>query len=99
MSMIFLLTGCWDSRELTDIGFVVALAIDKGEKKNIRVTVQIVNPANTSNSPGEEVLRPYLQQHIQLKVIMYLKPLAFFLKNFLGNCIMVMRLFSWWVKN
>lgn len=52
MSMIFLLTGCWDSRELTDIGFVVALAIDKGEKKNIRVTVQIVNPANTSNSPG-----------------------------------------------
>lgn len=50
--MIFLLTGCWDSRELTDIGFVVALAIDKGEKKNIRVTVQIVNPTNASSTQG-----------------------------------------------
>jgi len=50
--MIALLTGCWDSRELTDIGFVVAMAIDKGEKKNIRVTVQIVNPINVSSSQG-----------------------------------------------
>lgn len=33
--MIALLTGCWDSRELTDIGFVVAMAIDKGEKRTL----------------------------------------------------------------
>lgn len=52
MVMIVLLTGCWDSRELTDIGFVVAMAIDKGEKKNIRVTVQIVNPTNASSTQG-----------------------------------------------
>jgi spore germination protein KC len=52
MVMIALLTGCWDSRELTDIGFVVAMAIDKGEKKNIRVTVQIVNPVNVSSTQG-----------------------------------------------
>lgn len=52
MVMIALLTGCWDSRELTDIGFVVAMAIDKGEKKNIRVTVQIVNPINVSSTQG-----------------------------------------------
>lgn len=50
--MIVLLTGCWDSRELTDIGFVVAMAIDKGETKNIRVTVQIVNPINVSSTQG-----------------------------------------------
>lgn len=52
MVMIVLLTGCWDSRELTDIGFVVAMAIDKGEKKNIRVTVQIVNPVNVTSTQG-----------------------------------------------
>lgn len=52
MVMIVLLTGCWDSRELTDIGFVVAMAIDKGETKNIRVTVQIVNPINVSSTQG-----------------------------------------------
>ncbi|MBY3618432.1 Ger(x)C family spore germination protein [Acinetobacter sp. CUI P1] len=52
MVMIVLLTGCWDSRELTDIGFVVALAIDKGETKNIRITVQIVNPINVSSTQG-----------------------------------------------
>ncbi|KAA1181925.1 Ger(x)C family spore germination protein [Paenibacillus sp. B2(2019)] len=52
MVMIALLTGCWDSRELTDIGFVVAMAIDKGETKNIRVTVQIVNPINVSSTQG-----------------------------------------------
>lgn len=52
MAMIVLLTGCWDSRELTDIGFVVAMAIDKGEKENIRVTVQIVNPVNVSSTQG-----------------------------------------------
>jgi len=52
MVMIVLLTGCWDSRELTDIGFVVAMAIDKGETKNIRGTVQIVNPINVSSTQG-----------------------------------------------
>jgi spore germination protein KC len=58
MVMIVLLTGCWDSRELTDIGFVVALAIDKGEKKDIRVTVQIVNPVNASSAQGGGVPAP-----------------------------------------
>ncbi|TLS52281.1 Ger(x)C family spore germination protein [Paenibacillus antri] len=39
------LTGCWNSRELTDLAIVVGIGIDKGVKENTyKVSFQIVNP-------------------------------------------------------
>jgi len=46
MLSILLLTGCWDMREIDEIGFVMAIGIDKaGELGQYTVTVQIANPS------------------------------------------------------
>ncbi len=42
--------GCWDHAELEDLGFVLALGLDKGEQAPLRVTVQIAVPAQIA--PG-----------------------------------------------
>ncbi len=49
ISVVPLLGGCWNQRELTDLAFVMALGIDKGEKKKYDVTYQIVEPSNVSS--------------------------------------------------
>ncbi|MET3698459.1 spore germination protein KC [Bacillus oleivorans] len=45
-----LLSGCWSQKELTDIAFVAALGIDKGEDGKYVGTIQIVNPANVATT-------------------------------------------------
>lgn len=40
----FLLTGCWDRREVNDTALVLGAAIDKEEGKNIKLTVQVLVP-------------------------------------------------------
>lgn len=37
-------TGCWDRRELNQLGIVLGTAVDQGENGKYRLTVQIVNP-------------------------------------------------------
>ncbi|MFG6116324.1 Ger(x)C family spore germination protein [Halobacillus sp. MO56] len=44
-SCLILLSGCWSSRELDDLGIAVALGIDKTEEGNYALTVQIINPS------------------------------------------------------
>jgi spore germination protein KC len=51
------LTGCWDRRELNDLGIVVAIGLDKDtETGNILLTSQIVRPAllEKNSSGGNE---------------------------------------------
>jgi germination protein, Ger(x)C family len=48
---LLLLTGCWDRREINDVAFVLASAIDK-EGDNIRVSVLIPLPGNMGSSGG-----------------------------------------------
>ncbi|MFD0769412.1 Ger(x)C family spore germination protein [Bacillus sp. CGMCC 1.60114] len=45
----FLLTGCWDRREVNDTSLVLGTAIDKEKGKNIRLTVQILIPRAVSS--------------------------------------------------
>lgn len=45
--LIPLLTGCWDKRELNEIGIVLAMGIDKVEDE-YRVTAQVVVPSEVS---------------------------------------------------
>ncbi|MEC1717184.1 Ger(x)C family spore germination protein [Schinkia azotoformans] len=44
------LTGCWSKTELTDLAIAVALGIDKNEKGDFVVSVQIINPSETVTS-------------------------------------------------
>ncbi|UOQ49342.1 Ger(x)C family spore germination protein [Gracilibacillus caseinilyticus] len=46
---LFLLVGCWDRQELTDIGIVGAVAIDKADdNKGYTLTLQLLRPAAQS---------------------------------------------------
>lgn len=42
-----ILTGCWDRRELEDQAFVIAIGVDKGKNKLLRVTFRIGVPSKT----------------------------------------------------
>ena len=42
---VALLSGCWNSRELNELGIVVGVGIDKGEADNsVKITAQVVKP-------------------------------------------------------
>lgn len=45
---LFLLAGCWNKKELTDLAFVSALGIDIDENGKIVATFQIINPKNVA---------------------------------------------------
>jgi len=54
LNCLFLLTGCWDRKELSEIKLVAGMAIDKGEDGKYKVTVEALNAAelNTQSSAG-----------------------------------------------
>ncbi|SET55257.1 spore germination protein KC [Salinibacillus kushneri] len=45
--VLTILSGCWSSRELTDMAIATALGIDK-EGDRIKVTVQVINPSENA---------------------------------------------------
>jgi spore germination protein KC len=47
-----MLSGCWSKMELTERAFVLAIAIDKGEKDNLELTVQIYRPVSQFGAPS-----------------------------------------------
>lgn len=57
MSLLYILTGCYDANELDDLAYVIAIGVDKGTSKKLQVTFQIAIPVNISgegSSPGKE---------------------------------------------
>ncbi len=57
LCFVFLLTGCYDARELDDLAYVIAIGIDKGDKTDLKVTFQIAIPVNIAgegSSTGKE---------------------------------------------
>lgn len=44
LSILFLLGGCWDKKEVERNAYVVAIGLDKSEGKNIKITYLIANP-------------------------------------------------------
>jgi spore germination protein KC len=47
------LSGCWDLREINEIGFVTAAGIDKGKGTNkYIITVEIANPSQSGGNSG-----------------------------------------------
>lgn len=45
-----LLTGCWDRRELNDVGIVTGMAIDKGSKAKFKLSVEALNVTEISSN-------------------------------------------------
>jgi spore germination protein KC len=43
-----ILSACWNQKELTDLAFVMALGIDRGEDDLYHMSFQLVNPGNVS---------------------------------------------------
>ncbi|MDP4084980.1 MAG: Ger(x)C family spore germination protein [Bacillota bacterium] len=52
-SILPVLSGCWNQKELTDLAFVMALGVDKGKNHRFDVAFQIVNPGNVSAGQGQ----------------------------------------------
>ncbi|MCF6137462.1 Ger(x)C family spore germination protein [Pseudalkalibacillus berkeleyi] len=53
-----LLSGCWNSRELNEIGIAVGLGIDKTDDGQILLTVQLVNPSEISSKQSSGTRAP-----------------------------------------
>lgn len=51
LSLIFLLSGCWDKRELNELAIMMALGIDKSDD-GYNVTAQVAVPSELSSNGG-----------------------------------------------
>lgn len=51
---ILLLSGCWDSRETDQLGYVLVIGLDKGEKNIIKVTFQLAIPEPIEGRTAEK---------------------------------------------
>lgn len=53
LSVPLLLSGCWNSRELSDLAIVSGIGVDKvPDSDELRITFQVVNPSATASSVG-----------------------------------------------
>ena len=52
MILSTLLTSCFDSREIDDKAYVIALGLDKGETNHLRMTLQFAVPSKISSGEG-----------------------------------------------
>ncbi|WP_226669896.1 Ger(x)C family spore germination protein [Metabacillus litoralis] len=50
---LFLLAGCWDKAELNDVSIATGIAIDPGEEKKYKLTVEVVNSSEFSKQGAE----------------------------------------------
>lgn len=50
--VILSLSGCFDRRDIDDMAYVIALGIDKGQQKELKVTFQIAVPKNIASGGG-----------------------------------------------
>ncbi|WP_051254558.1 Ger(x)C family spore germination protein [Halobacillus kuroshimensis] len=48
MICLAMLTGCWNSRELDELGIAVATGIDKNDQGEYLITVQVINPSEVA---------------------------------------------------
>lgn len=67
-ALMLILTGCWNNRELEDIGIAVAMGIDKVDDQYI-VTVQLVNPSSISARMGDSSRAPIVTYQEKGKTI------------------------------
>ncbi|MCM3729561.1 Ger(x)C family spore germination protein [Neobacillus cucumis] len=52
MFLLLSLTGCWNSRELTDFGFIMGISLDQTEGGGIEINAQVYSPTETTGGMG-----------------------------------------------
>ncbi|WP_054943481.1 Ger(x)C family spore germination protein [Paenibacillus ihuae] len=52
IALVLPASGCWDKTELTEFGYVQAVALDKGEQGEIVLTTHFYNPSNAEGMGG-----------------------------------------------
>lgn len=67
-ALMLILTGCWNNREIEDIGIAVAMGIDKVDNQYV-VTVQLVNPSSISARTGDSSRAPIVTYQEKGKTI------------------------------
>lgn len=67
-SLMLILSGCWNNRELEDLGIAVAMGLDK-EGDEFVVTVQLVNPSSISARMGDSSRAPIVTYQEKGKTI------------------------------
>lgn len=53
---VFLLTGCWDYRDIDKINIVAGIAVDQGKDGGYELTLELVNVATIKEDSGEDSL-------------------------------------------
>ena len=51
-------SGCWDRKELNELGIVLAMAIDKDEQLGYKVSCQVVVPSEVASNSGKSTTTP-----------------------------------------
>lgn len=51
---LFFLTGCWSRTEINNIAIVSAVALDKIEKKQVLLSIQVILPVTKGKRPGQD---------------------------------------------
>ncbi|MBT2725195.1 Ger(x)C family spore germination protein [Bacillus sp. ISL-46] len=52
MFLLLSLTGCWDSKELTEFGFIMGISLDQTEEGTIEINAQSYSPTETTGGMG-----------------------------------------------
>ena len=53
--VLMFITGCWDRKEINDIGLVMATGIDLADNGKIKATIQIAVPSPSTQTAGSSV--------------------------------------------
>ena len=59
----FLITGCYDRKELDDLAYAIAIGIDKGAEQNLDITYQIAIPLKISGTDSKSRKRKLYKLH------------------------------------
>jgi len=53
LASLAMMTGCWDRKELNEIGIVLAMAVDLDPDKGYKVSCQVVVPSEVASNSGK----------------------------------------------
>lgn len=66
LSVLLLLGGCWNKRELNELAIVTAVGVDKSDEQ-FEISVQIVNPSQVASNKASGIQVPVFTYHAKGK--------------------------------
>ncbi|WP_338555696.1 Ger(x)C family spore germination protein [Paenibacillus sp. KS-LC4] len=68
--LMLLLPGCWDRKEMNDLGIVLAMGIDQGKNNMLSVSFQIVVPSEVASNSGKSTTTPVTLYQTEAQTIL-----------------------------